>query len=69
MKNFFKGVISVTLILPLINEFITLINYLNQYFCVSLTSKINKMQEEFSKEEEILVKGFQPDNKLKKEGE
>ena len=58
MKNFLKGVLFISFLLPVINEIITLISQFNQYLCIIIQSSNQKNDS---------VIGFQIPNILNEE--
>lgn len=64
MKNFLKGVLFISFLLPIINEIITLISQFNQYLCTVIAYWTYQVQQNIqsSDQESNSVIGFQTPN-------
>lgn len=64
MKNFLKGVLFISFLLPIINEIITLISQFNQYLCTVIAYWTYQVQQNIqsSDQESNSVIGFQIPN-------
>lgn len=71
MKNFFKGVLFISFLLPVINEIITLINQFNQYLCTIIAYWTYQLQQNIqsSDQKNDSVIGFQIPNILNEDDE
>jgi hypothetical protein len=58
MKKFIYGILFVSLILPLIDNFVSIITQATKYLCMDLEVKCFKMQSEATPQETHLI-GFQ----------
>lgn len=64
MKNFLKGVLFISFLLPVINEIITLISQFNQYLCTVIAYWTYQVQQNIqsSDQESNSMIGFQIPN-------
>lgn len=71
MKNFFKGVLFISFLLPVINKIITLISQFNQYLCTIIAYWIYQLQQNIqsSDQKNDSVIGFQIPNILNEDDE
>ena len=71
MKNFFKGVLFISFLLPVINEIITLISQFNQYLRTIIAYWTYQLQQNIqsSDQKNDSVIGFQIPNILNEDDE
>lgn len=69
MKNFFKGIIFISLFLPIVDGIISLYNQLVEFICVKIAAKSYAIKKTIQSEEEqepveTQVIGFQVPNEI-----